>query len=153
MSAQEGAGTARTALRAPLAAPTGRRGRARDRRTPPDVEVRSVPRHRFPGQQPETLIGTGTEQIDRLEAVPPADLRESFLRVHGCEYTNPSKLRDDQVAGELRDCTQPRDAEVLRRLVACGPSKVLITSRLMPRALENRARRPPAGVRRPQMRP
>ncbi len=105
-------------------------------------------------QDPDELRQIPHEE--RLTALFEALERRPFLLVlDGLERAltayhrlDPSKLRDDQVEGELRDCTQPRDDEVLRRLVTCGPSKALITSRLMPRALENRARRPLFGVRR-----
>jgi tetratricopeptide (TPR) repeat protein len=51
-----------------------------------------------------------------------------------------SQARDDQVDSERRDraCTKLADDDLLRQLVAVGPSKILITSRLMPTALTNR---------------
>ena len=45
----------------------------------------------------------------------------------------------------------PRDGDFLRRLVTCAPSKVLISSRLMPRELENRARQPIPGASRKEL--
>ncbi len=36
---------------------------------------------------------------------------------------------------DVRACTDPRDGDFLRKLVACGKSKVLISTRLMPREL------------------
>ncbi|HEX5270659.1 MAG TPA: DUF4062 domain-containing protein, partial [Gemmataceae bacterium] len=48
-------------------------------------------------------------------------------------------IRDERVEVDLRDCTNPRDGDLLRRLVDSAPSKILISSRLMPRGLEDRA--------------
>ncbi len=45
-----------------------------------------------------------------------------------------------------RDCIRPDDGDLLRQLVGAGPSKILITSRLMPVALTNAAG-PLPGVR------
>jgi tetratricopeptide (TPR) repeat protein len=60
---------------------------------------------------------------------------------------DPSKLRDDQVESDLRACTDLRTEDLLRQLIAASPSKVLVTTRLMPSALENRAHQPLPGVR------
>jgi tetratricopeptide (TPR) repeat protein len=60
---------------------------------------------------------------------------------------DPSKLRDDQVKSDYRACTNPRTEGLLRQLTACSLSKVLLTTRLMPSSLENRARQPVPGVR------
>lgn len=59
----------------------------------------------------------------------------------------PSKLRDDQVS-DSRSCTDLRDTLFVRELVTCAPSKVLMSTRLMPSALENAAHQPIPGVRR-----
>jgi tetratricopeptide (TPR) repeat protein len=60
-----------------------------------------------------------------------------------------SQARDDQVESENehRDCIKPQDSDLLRRLVAAVPSKILVTSRLMPTALANSAHRVLPGVR------
>jgi tetratricopeptide (TPR) repeat protein len=60
---------------------------------------------------------------------------------------DPSKLKDDQVKTDHRACTSIRTDQLLQQLVACSPSKCLITSRLMPSALENRAHQPLPGIR------
>jgi len=59
---------------------------------------------------------------------------------------DPSKLRDEEVPPDHRACTSPRTEDLLRQLTACSPSKVLVTTRLMPSALENRAHQPVPGV-------
>ncbi len=50
---------------------------------------------------------------------------------------NPAQMQDDEVEEGLhyRACTDPRDRDVLRQLASCDPSRILITSRLMPVAL------------------
>jgi tetratricopeptide (TPR) repeat protein len=60
-----------------------------------------------------------------------------------------SQARDDEVpaGSDDRACTKPTDAELLRQLLAALPSKILVTSRLMPTALTNTAGRPLPGVR------
>ncbi|MBV9960582.1 MAG: DUF4062 domain-containing protein [Acidobacteria bacterium] len=52
-----------------------------------------------------------------------------------------SQARDDEVASgkDDRACIKPADSDLLRQLVAASPSKILITSRLMPTALLNRS--------------
>jgi tetratricopeptide (TPR) repeat protein len=51
---------------------------------------------------------------------------------------DPSKLRDEDVATSKRSLIEPQAHEALRALTAAGPSKILISSRLMPDALEGR---------------
>jgi len=57
-------------------------------------------------------------------------------------------VRDHQIKDDLqlRDCTDPRDAETLRLLTSLNKSKVLISTRLMPASLEVTSR-PIFGVR------
>lgn len=47
-----------------------------------------------------------------------------------------AQVRDDQVENDLRACTDPKDSDILYRLVGCKPSKILISTRLVPRTLE-----------------
>ncbi|MFW5772086.1 MAG: DUF4062 domain-containing protein, partial [Phototrophicaceae bacterium] len=57
-----------------------------------------------------------------------------------------AQMRDDTVEAaesiikerDIRACTDPKDDDVLRGLLACANSKVLISSRLLPLALEDR---------------
>lgn len=48
-----------------------------------------------------------------------------------------AQMQDDEVeeGKDYRDCTNPRDNDVLRQLAGCDPSRILISSRLMPNAL------------------
>jgi len=59
-----------------------------------------------------------------------------------------SQARDDQVESEdeHRACIKPQDADLLYRLVVAAPSKILVTSRLMPSALTNAAHHTLPGV-------
>jgi len=59
---------------------------------------------------------------------------------------NAAQMRDDTVEAaesiikdrDIRACTDPVDDEVLKALLACAPSQFLISSRLLPLALEDR---------------
>jgi len=57
-----------------------------------------------------------------------------------------AQQRDDQIDSAKRACVDPRDAEVLKQFLNCSPSKVLISTRLFPSALEDRTGRPGRGV-------
>lgn len=52
-----------------------------------------------------------------------------------------AQARDDEVLSDIdhRACIKPSDEELLRQLVAVDPSKILITSRLLPTVLINRS--------------
>jgi tetratricopeptide (TPR) repeat protein len=52
-----------------------------------------------------------------------------------------SQTRDDEVATEKDDraCIKPADGELLRQLITANPSRILVTSRLLPTALLNRS--------------
>src|SRR5262249_4726418 len=53
---------------------------------------------------------------------------------------------------DKRECTNLRDGDLLRWLIHCAPSKVLISTRLMPRGLEDKhTHRPIVGVRRREL--
>ena len=55
-------------------------------------------------------------------------------------HLDKAQIRDDRIEEDLRQCTNPLDAELVRYLVNCAPSKILFTSRLMPKALEGLVR-------------
>ncbi|HEX7242144.1 MAG TPA: DUF4062 domain-containing protein [Longimicrobiaceae bacterium] len=85
-----------------------------------------------------------------LQAEPFLLVLDGFERVLAAYHRlDASQARDDQVDSghDHRACSRPADADLLRQLVAAGPSKVLVTSRLMPAALANRAGQPIPGVR------
>lgn len=48
-----------------------------------------------------------------------------------------AQMQDDEVeeGKNYRECTNPQDNDVLKQLANCAPSRILITSRLMPNAL------------------
>jgi hypothetical protein len=58
-----------------------------------------------------------------------------------------ARLSDAQVEHEPRSCIDPRDGTLLRALSQSGPSKVLITSRLIPQDLQDRSGQLLHGVR------
>jgi tetratricopeptide (TPR) repeat protein len=60
---------------------------------------------------------------------------------------DPSKLRDDEVEPDKRSLIEPQAEDVVRRLAAPGPSKILVSTRLMPTALQGRFGKRLSGVR------
>jgi hypothetical protein len=60
---------------------------------------------------------------------------------------DPSKLRDDEVEPDKRSLIEPQAEEIVRRLAAAGPSKILVSTRLMPTALQGRFGQRLHGVR------
>jgi hypothetical protein len=58
-----------------------------------------------------------------------------------------ARLSDAQVEHEPRSCIDPRDGALLRALSQSGPSKVLITTRLIPQDLQDRSGQLVHGVR------
>ncbi|MBI5958048.1 MAG: DUF4062 domain-containing protein [Chloroflexi bacterium] len=48
-------------------------------------------------------------------------------------------ITDEQVKENLRGCTDPRHSQFLQKLIACAPTKILISTRLIPADLENKA--------------
>lgn len=68
---------------------------------------------------------------------------------------NAAQMRDDKIEDaesiikdrDLRTCTDPKDSAILEGLLSCKTSKVLMSSRLLPLAVENRAGNLKPGVR------
>lgn len=60
---------------------------------------------------------------------------------------DPSKLRDEEVEPDQRSLIEPHADDIVRRLAAAGPSKILISTRLMPLALQGRFGQRVPGVR------
>jgi hypothetical protein len=58
-----------------------------------------------------------------------------------------ARLSDAQVEHEPRSCIDPRDGTLLRALSQSGPSKILITTRLIPQDLQDRSGQLLHGVR------
>ncbi|MBN2305096.1 MAG: DUF4062 domain-containing protein [Anaerolineae bacterium] len=96
----------------------------------------------------------GTSQYEREERLLNELCQGRYLLVlDGLErimvaYHRPDAARipDDQVDVNRRDCTDPRSGAFLQRLTRCPQTKVLISTRLMPAVLENRAGQPLPGV-------
>ena len=107
------------------------------------------------GEPLKEFLGRKTADLARLLI---AVLREHpfLLVLDGLERVlvayhrlDASQARDDQVSSDKTDCacTRPSDGDLLRQLIAAAPSKILITSRLMPAALTNWTRQALPGVR------
>jgi tetratricopeptide (TPR) repeat protein len=60
---------------------------------------------------------------------------------------DPSKVRDDEVESDKRSLIDPQAEEVVSRLAAATPSKILISTRLLPNALQSRFGQRLPGVR------
>ncbi len=80
--------------------------------------------------------------LDGLERVLVA-----YNRYDAAQAGDEEVARDPDGAGRRPEaCIRPADEELLRLLAGVAPSKMLITSRLMPRALLNRSEQPLPGV-------
>lgn len=72
----------------------------------------------------------------------------AYNRFDAAQAADEDVNRDPEKAGrDPQACMQPADEELLRQLSSVHPTKILITSRLMPRALLNRSGQPLPGVR------
>ena len=105
------------------------------------------PLKRFGGRKTADLM---RELIPALASKPFLLLLDGLERIL-VAYHRPdaAQLRDEEVRadGDHRDCIRSIDEDLLRELVGVAPSRVLITSRLMPNALTNRTGRSLPGVR------
>lgn len=99
--------------------------------------------------------------VAHLQARPWLLVLDGFERVLVAYHrSDAATIADEALAqptdeiGERNPCAaaRPDDDELLRQLSAAQPSKVLVTSRLMPQALLNRAHQPIPGVRRESLR-
>ncbi len=103
-------------------------------------------------QDPDTLKSRGMKENfhDLLLALQKGryllvldGLERSLVAYH---RWNAAQMRDDTVEEaesiikdrDIRACTDPKDDEVLRGLLSCDKTRVLISSRLLPLALEDR---------------
>ena len=58
-----------------------------------------------------------------------------------------AQQRDDEIESNLRECVDPKDKDLLQQLLHGSPSKVMLSTRLFPSALEDKAsQRPIPGV-------
>ncbi len=100
------------------------------------------------------------EQITRLDRVELANQVLAVLRnrcyllvLDGVERLlaayhrfEPARVRDEEVHPDERTLIESQADDILRRLAAAGPSKILISTRLMPATLQGFGQ-PPPGVR------
>jgi tetratricopeptide (TPR) repeat protein len=95
-------------------------------------------------QDPVALKGLRSSEcaiqlLKCLQQAPYLFVLDGFERVLTAYHRlHKAQLPDGDVQAGLRDCTNQRDGEVLRQFLQCAPSKILISSRLMPRILEDR---------------
>jgi hypothetical protein len=105
-------------------------------------------------QDPEALekldtFECGQQLLAGLRRRPYLLVLDGFERVLTAYHVlDKAQLRDENIAVDKRECVNPRDGDILRQLVHCEPSKVLVSTRLLPKVLEDRAtHRPLRGVR------
>ena len=105
--------------------------------------------------------GQPMKQVRKLERASLADqvtaelrsrpyllILDGFERLLAAYHRfDPSKLRDEEVEPDKRSLIEPQADDIVRRLVAAGPSKILISTRLMPIALQGRFGQQMPGVR------
>lgn len=107
------------------------------------------------GRSPDELLRKLTPELGELLLAelwkrPYLLVLDGFERVLAAYHrSDKAQIRDDRVPTDARECTNPRDGQVLRQLLRCAPSRILVSTRLMPKALEEpRSDRPLPGVRR-----
>jgi hypothetical protein len=81
--------------------------------------------------------------LDGLERILVA-----YHRIHASELAdaNVDEIQDELLERNTCDAIREEDNDLLRALAACSPSKILVSSRLVPRALLNASRQPIPGV-------
>src|SRR5262249_716157 len=76
--------------------------------------------------------------IDRLRERPYLLVLDGFERILAAyHHLEKAQIRDDKIQEELCQCTNPLDGDLIRALIDCAPSRILVPSRLMPKALED----------------
>jgi hypothetical protein len=88
------------------------------------------------------------ELLTELKRQPFLLVLDGFERVLTAYHRwDKAQQRDDQIDLGLRECVEPKDGELLRQLLHGSPSKVILSTRLFPSILEDRASgRPIPGV-------
>ncbi len=102
------------------------------------------------GQDPESLIKDSSHHqrgqllLGELRRRPFLLVLDGFERVLTAYHRlDKAQIPDHLVDIALRDCINPADGELLTQLLDCAPSKILITTRLMPSGLQDRASHKP----------
>jgi tetratricopeptide (TPR) repeat protein len=81
----------------------------------------------------------GQQLLGELRRRPYLLVLDGFERVLAAYHRiDKAQVPDDRVATDKRECTNPADGDILRQLVACQPSKIIVSTRLMPAALQDR---------------
>ena len=82
--------------------------------------------------------------VEELRRKPFLLVLDGFERVLTAYHRwDKAQQRDEQIETELRECTNPQDRDLLLMLRNCGPSKILVSTRLFPSDLEDRASHKP----------
>jgi tetratricopeptide (TPR) repeat protein len=77
--------------------------------------------------------------IAELQRQPYLVILDGFERLLAAYHQfDPSKLRDEEVEPDKRSLIEPHAEDIVRRLTTVGPSKILISTRLVPLALYSR---------------
>ncbi len=116
----------------------------------PVADLQQRPWHQLTRELLDMLAGRPWLLVlDGLERVLVA-----YHRSDAATIADESLERPTDQMGERNPSTavRPEDDDLLRQLTAAGQSKILVTSRLMPQALLNRAQQPIPGVRRESLR-
>jgi len=88
-------------------------------------------------QAPSSVIGSYQQNAEQL--LLELQERPSILILDGLERIlvayhrwDKAQQRDDEINNKLRLCTNPTDERILRSFIRASPSKILISSRLIP---------------------
>jgi len=103
------------------------------------------------GQDPESAnikdlshYERGQQLLAELRKRPNLLVLDGFERVLTAYHRlDKAQIPDEKVDTGLRDCINPPDGELLTQLLGCSPSKILISTRLFPSGLEDRASKKP----------
>jgi len=105
------------------------------------------PQREFRGRKTAALAPTLIEALQRRPFLLVLDGLERVLVAY--HRLDAAQARDDQVESDVdhRACIKPEDSDLRCRLVTAAPTKILVTSRLMPTALAGKSVRPLPAVR------
>lgn len=110
------------------------------------VGEREVALLRELGRMPFLLVLDGLERVMVAYSTPTALAAESTPPAAESRDDSGAREYRERDARRLRSLSDPNANAFLRRLAQTGPSRTLISSRLMPSALERRAQTPVDGV-------